>query len=237
MSDNSEKSSSAVSWPAGYRINPRAAGPAIEMINAFSTVPVPVVGDCMGRITGAIGLHPYHSSMELKLCGPAFTVRVRPGDNLMIHKALTMTKPGDVLVIDGGGDLNQALIGGLMRTTALTCKLGGFVIDGAIRDLVEWAEDVIPVYARGHTHRGPTKDGPGEINVPVSCAGLIVNPGDLIMGDPDGVIAVPNFRLDELLPSALAHLKKEEKIRETNLSGTSDPERFDSILRSKGCPI
>src|SRR3546814_6876899 len=73
----------------------------------------------------------------LGLCGPALTVQVRPGDNLMIHKAFMMAQPGDIIVIDGGGDLSQALIGGLMRTTAMTKKIGGFVIDGAIRDLVE----------------------------------------------------------------------------------------------------
>jgi regulator of RNase E activity RraA len=115
----------SVQWPAGYRINPREQTIAAELVDAFRGVPVAVAGDCMGRSIGAIGLRSYHGTLGLTICGPAFTVRVRPGDNLMIHKALTMVQPGDVLVIDGSGDLTQALMGGLMRTTALARKLGG----------------------------------------------------------------------------------------------------------------
>jgi regulator of RNase E activity RraA len=165
------------------------------------------------------------------------TVRVRPGDNLMIHKALMMVQPGDVLVIDGGADVTQALVGGLMRTTCVAKRLGGLVIDGAIRDLLEWAEDGMPIFARGHTHRGPSKDGPGEINVPVSCAGMAVMPGDLIVGDADGVIAVPAADAADVLRRTRLHLEREAKIRETNRLGTADPERFDAVLREKGLPI
>ena len=164
-------------------------------------------------------------------------MRVRPGDNLMIHKAMMMARPGDVIVIDGGGDLTQALVGGLMRTTALARKLAGFVIDGAVRDLVEWAEDGIAIFARGHTHRGPSKVGPGEINISIACAGLAVQPGDLILGDADGVIAVPSAEVAALLPAVRAHLDKEARIRADNERGTSDPERFDAVLREKGLPV
>lgn len=225
------------SWPAGYRINPRAAGPDAETVAAFSDMPVAAIGDSMSRNIGTVGLRQYHRRLETVLCGPAVTVRVRPGDNLMIHKALMMVEPGDVLVIDGGGDVSQALVGGLIRTTCVAKRLGGLVIDGAIRDLCEWAEDGMPIFARGHTHRGPGKDGPGEVNVPVSCAGLVVMPGDLIVGDADGVIAVPADQAADVLAKTRAHLAKEEKIRESNRSGTSDPERFDAVLRAKGLPI
>jgi regulator of RNase E activity RraA len=227
----------SVQWPAGYRINPREQTIAAELVDAFRGVPVAVAGDCMGRSIGAIGLRSYHGTLGLTICGPAFTVRVRPGDNLMIHKALTMVQPGDVLVIDGSGDLTQALMGGLMRTTALARKLGGLIIDGAVRDLVEWAEGGLPVFARGHTHRGPSKEGPGEINVTVSCAGMVVQPGDLILGDADGVIAIPATEVASLLPAVQAHIKKEEAIRASNREGSSDPERFDAILRKKGLPV
>jgi RraA family protein len=162
---------------------------------------------------------------------------VRPGDNLMIHKAISMAAPGDVIVVDGGGDLTQALIGGLMRTTAMTRRIAGFVIHGAIRDLAEWAEGGIAVYATGHTHRGPSKDGPGEVNVPIACAGMAVAPGDLILGDADGVLAIPAAELPALLPRVRAHAAKEDRIRAENSAGTSDPERFNSILRAKGCPV
>nr|WP_296557779.1 RraA family protein [Pigmentiphaga sp.] len=208
-----------------------------ELIARFSGVPVAVAGDCMGRSLGAMGLKAYHENLRLGLCGPALTVQVRPGDNLMIHKALMMARPGDIIVVDGGGDLTQALIGGLMRTTALARRIGGFVIDGAIRDLVEWADGRLPVYARGHTHRGPSKEGPGRINVPIACAGLSVLPGDLVMGDADGVISVPAHEVEALLPRVQAHLRREEAIRHANEHGTSDPERFDAVLRAKGLPV
>ena len=224
-------------WPAGYRIHPRAAGPEAGVVQAFKAIPVAAIGDAMSRNVGAIGLRQYHARLEAVLCGPAVTVRVRPGDNLMIHKALMMVQPGDVLVIDGGGDVSQALVGGLMLTTCLARGLGGLVIDGAIRDLCEWAQDGMPIFARGHTHRGPSKDGPGEINVPVACAGLAVLPGDLIVGDADGVIAVPAAEAAEVLRRSQAHLAREAVIRETNRSGTADPERFDAVLRAKGLPV
>jgi regulator of RNase E activity RraA len=224
-------------WPPGYAVNPRHPGPSAEFVEAFRTVPVAHASDSMGRCTGSIGLNAYHHDVNLTMCGPAFTVRVRPGDNLMIHVALSQAQPGDVIVIDGAGDLTQALIGGLMRTTLMARKLGGIVVDGALRDLAEWAEGGMPVYARGHTHRGPSKDGPGEVNIPIACAGMAVMPGDLILGDADGVVTIPSAAVADLLPKVRAHAAKEEKIRAGNRSGASDPERFNAMLREKGCPV
>ncbi|WP_042884282.1 RraA family protein [Cupriavidus necator] len=226
-----------VQWPAGYRINPRVDGPAPDIVEAFRDMPVAAIGDSMSRNIGTVGLRQYHARLDTVLCGPAVTVRVRPGDNLMIHKALMLVQPGDVLVIDGGGDVTQALVGGLMRTTCMAKQLGGLVIDGAIRDLCEWAPDGMPIFARGHTHRGPSKDGPGEINIPVACAGLAVLPGDLVVGDADGLIAVPAAEAADVLERCRAHLKKEARIRADNAAGTSDPERFDAALRAKGLPV
>src|SRR3546814_5753121 len=111
----------------------------------------------------------------------------------MIHKALVMLEAGDVLVIDGGGDLTQALVGGLMRTTCVAKGLAGLVIDGAVRDVCEWAEDGMPIFEKGHTSRGPSKDGPGEINHQITCAGLAIMPVDLIVGSEDGVLAIPQY--------------------------------------------
>jgi len=224
-------------WPPGWRIDPRVPGPAADIVEAFRGLPAAAIGDAMSRNVGTVGLRQYHARLDTVLCGPAVTVRVRPGDNLMIHKALTMVEAGDVLVIDGGGDVTQALVGGLMRTTCVARGLAGLVIDGAVRDLCEWAGDGMPIFARGHTHRGPSKDGPGEINVPVSVAGLVVMPGDLVVGDADGVIAIPAALAAEVLLKTRAHLAREEKIREQNRTGTSDPERFDAALRARGLPV
>ena len=225
------------SWPQGYRINPRVAAPPADLVDAFRQCPVATVGDCLGRTVGAIGLRPYHGDLRTVLCGPALTVRVRPGDTLLIHKAMFMAQPGDIIVVDGAGDLTQALVGGLMRTTAIARQLGGFVLNGAVRDIAEWAEGGMPIFALGHTHRGPSKDGPGEINVPIACAGLAVNPGDLVIGDADGVIAIPAADVAPLLPAVQSHLAKEARLREANQRGAADPERIDAMLRARGVPV
>ena len=228
---------SSKTWPTGFRIEPCAAPVPAELVQAFRAIPVAVAGDCLGRCIGTVGLRAYHGDLAAVLCGTAFTVRVRPGDNLMIHKALLMARAGDVIVVDGGGDVSQALIGGLMRTTALARGIAGFVIDAAIRDVAEWADGAMPVFARGHTHRGPSKDGPGEINVPVACAGLVVQPGDLVLGDADGVIAIGAGELAALLTKARAQVAREAETRAINAAGGQDAERFDAILRAKGLPI
>lgn len=224
-------------WPVGFYIAERQNTLSAELIDEFRQIPVAVAGDCMGRITGASGLQRYHQDVNISICGPAITVKVRPGDNLMIHKALEQAQPGDVIVIDGGGDLTQALIGGLIRTTAMTKKIAGFVVDGAIRDLAEWADGEIPVFAKGHTHRGPDKSGPGEVNVPVACAGMVVCPGDLVLADSDGALSISPAEAEAILARAKQHLLKEESIRNSNATGTNDPERFNSILRKMGCPL
>ncbi|SHJ41628.1 Regulator of RNase E activity RraA [Aureimonas altamirensis DSM 21988] len=227
----------AAGWPAGFRVNPRVDALPRDLIEAYRTVPSCHAGDVMGRHTGSRGLVPYHRDLSAVMCGPAVTVRIRPGDNLMIHLAMMMAEPGDVIVIDGGGDLSTAVIGGLMRTTALARGIGGFVLDGALRDLAEWAEGGIAAYAMGNTLRGPTKDGPGEVNVPVSCAGMSVSPGDLMLGDGDGVICIPAAQVAALLPLCLAHREKEKAIAASNATGRLDRERFDALLRNKGCPV
>src|ERR1051326_463594 len=113
--------SSHLEWPPGFLINPRVSVLPAELVAAFSTVPTAHASDCLGRSVGAAGLHPYHGIGAM--CGPAVTVRTRPGDNLMIHKAMSMMQPGDVLVVDGGGDVSQAVTGGLMGTSPMVKKL------------------------------------------------------------------------------------------------------------------
>ena len=223
-------------WPPGFTINEQPAVPNPELVEALQGVPSTMVSDCLGRITSAIGLRAYHGDLSLGMCGPAVTVRVRPGDNLMLHKAMTLAHPGEVIVVDAGGDLTTAVAGGLMRLSAIERGLGGFVIDGAIRDIADWAAGELPVYARGHVPRGPSKDGPGEINVPIACAGLAVNPGDLMVGDADGVVAVPRDRLPEVL-SGVRVKEQEEREQRERPTARQDDGTFDRILRAKGCPV
>lgn len=154
----------------------------------FEGIPTSCISDCMNRLSGPLGLPARHGKGNL--LGTALTVRVRPGDNLMIHRALQMGQPGDVLVIDGAGYTERALIGEIMLSVARSRGFLGFVIDGAIRDSQAFLDGDFPCYARDVTHRGPYKDGPGEINVPVSIGGAVVHPGDIVIGDTDGVVFV-----------------------------------------------
>jgi RraA family protein len=171
----------------GFRILPRV-DTAPALVDLFKGLPTSNISDNLSRMSGTVGLSPYHRGGPL--LGVALTVKVRSGDNLLIHKALQLGRPGDVLVIDGGGCTDRALVGDIMKCVAQMRGLAGFVIDGAIRDSAAFRQDDFPCYARGVCHRGPYKEGPGEINVPVSVGGLLVNPGDIVIGDEDGVVVV-----------------------------------------------
>ncbi|WP_407729104.1 RraA family protein [Pseudomonas helleri] len=193
----------------GLRILPRTRQVSAALVDSFRAVPVANVSDCMGRMTaGGTQLRPYHKGGVL--AGPAFTVKARPGDNLMIHKALHLAQPGDVIVVDGGGDLTNALMGELMVATAIKRGLGGIVLNGAIRDIDAIQAGDFPVYAAGITHRGPYKDGPGEINVPIAINGMVINPGDLILGDADGLLCVPFEAAEQILDAALGKCAAEK---------------------------
>ena len=181
--------------------------PAPALIEAFKTAPTSIISDNLSRLPGAVGLRPYHRGGQL--VGAAFTVRTRPGDNLAIHKALELVGPGDVIVVDGGGDETRALIGEIMLNIAKYRGAAGYVIDGAIRDVGALKESDFPVFARAAIHRGPYKSGPGEINVPVSIGGMVVAPGDIVVGDEDGVVSFSQAVAPTLLQAVQAQIKRE----------------------------
>jgi RraA family protein len=181
----------------GFRICPRERKVDAATVARFRSIPVANISDSMSRMTAAgVRLRPMHAGDVL--CGPAITVKTRPGDNLMIHKALDLADAGDIIVVDGGGELTNALIGELMVAHAKARKLGGMILNGAIRDYDAIRAGNFPVFAAGVTHRGPYKDGPGEINVPIAINGMVIAPGDLMIGDGDGALCVP---FDEATPS------------------------------------
>lgn len=180
-----------------------------EILAALGAIPVAALSDNMHRNTGTTGLQPYHKPVRQTMAGTAVTVRSRGGDNLSFLRALEFCRPGDVLSVDAGGDLNNAVVGGILTFYAARIGLAGVVIDGAIRDVAEIREREFPVYARGVTHRGPYKDGPGEINVTVSVGGMVVNPGDIIVGDQDGLLAIPQEGVKELIDKARGVLAAE----------------------------
>lgn len=212
----------------GIQINPRVSA-AAAAIAACRGLPSSAIGDVMGRIPGSVGLAPVNRS-PVAMAGNAFTVRVRAGDNLLIHKALTMLEAGDVLLVDGEGDITRALVGELMMTTAKLRGCVGFVMDGAIRDVDAFEEAKFPCYARGVTPRGPYKDGPGSINVPITIGGMTVNPGDVIVGDSDGIVAIPAAIAEEIAKASWAKVDSEKTTLDEIHSGRYDPAWIDKLL-------
>lgn len=220
----------------GFRIAPSAPPVDPALVEAFRAIPVSIVSDCMSRKTAsAAGIRPHHAGGAL--AGTALTVLTRPGDNLMLHKAIDMARPGDVIVVDGGGDLTNALMGEIMLTLAARRGVAGFVIDGAIRDSEAIAAQKLPVYARGITHRGPYKDGPGEINTVIQAGGMVVHPGDLMLGDGDGVLAVRPAEAPAILQAARATVAKEEAMLAAIAAGTLDRSWVDATLKARGCTV
>jgi len=225
----------------GFQIFARPTDPSkiasAAQIAAARGLATSLLSDNMGRLTGDAGrLRPVHSApAAVDLCGPALTVRTRPGDNLIIHKAIDMISPGEVLVIDGAGELNNALIGEIMASIAKKNGAAGAVVDGAIRDAAALAAMGFPVYAAGYSHRGPYKDGPGEIGGAISVAGMVVNPGDLIVCDADGVLAIAPADADAVIHAARDQLAKETITLKAIADGTLDRSWVDAALRARGC--
>lgn len=219
----------------GFQIAQRTRRVSADTVERFKALPVANVSDVMSRMSAAgPTLRPLHA--EGVLGGAAFTIRTRPGDNLMIHKALLMAEPGDVIVVDAGGDLTNALVGELMLNHARQIGVAGMVINGAVRDYGWIKSNTYPVFAAGVTHRGPYKDGPGEINVPIAIGGMIIEPGDLILGDDDGLVAVPFKDTDAIYAAAHAKHLAETKTLENTLAGKLDAKPWvDETLRKLGC--
>ncbi len=203
-------------------------------IQLLQGIPSSIISDVMGdRLVGTTGLHPINRS-TVSICGNAVTVRVRAGDNLLIHKALEMLKAGDVLVVDGEADVTRALVGEIMMTTAHVRGAIGFVIDGAVRDIDAFEALGFPCWARGISLRGPYKEGPGAINVPVTVGGMLVNPGDIMVGDSDGVVAVPVSLAAEVAAKAADKILVEQETLAAIRAGTYSGAWVDVILKQKG---
>lgn len=218
----------------GFQIFQRRRQVGERHIQAFADIPVANVSDCMARLAaGGPRLRPMHKGGRLG--GPALTVKCRPGDNLMIHKALDMAQPGDVVVVDAGGDLSNSLFGELMVSYAIQRKLGGVVLNGAVRDIDFIASGSFPIYAAGVTHRGPYKDGPGEINVPIAIDGMVIAPGDLVIGDADGLLCVPYDDLEQVLAASREKVALEHKTLSNINAGRHDTSWVDARLKALGC--
>jgi len=210
--------------------------PDARLVAELAQMATSHLSDSMERLYDAgPQLRPMHK--EGKLAGPAYTVKTAPGDNLLVQKALDTARRGDVIVIDAGGFLDSALIGAMMMARARRRGVAGLVIWGAIRDSAEIGAGSYPVFAAGVTCRRPSKNGPGEINVPVVLGGLVVNPGDIIVGDADGLVAIPLEQADRILASAKAIVAREAIARKQIQEGTEDRTWIDKALKEKGYTV
>lgn len=221
----------------GFSVQRRQRRVSAETVEAFRAVPVANVSDCMFRMfAGGAALRPIHDVKGV-VGGPALTVRARPGDNLMLHHALDICEPGDFIVVDAGGDLTTAIMGEIMAAIALKKGVAGIAINGAIRDADEIRRMGLPLFACGITHRGPYKNGPGEINTPISLGGTVIEPGDLVLGDGDGLLSVAYDMTETVLAAAQKkHAAEQEEIAQIE-AGTNNRSWVMKALRDGGCDI
>lgn len=220
----------------GFQIRKRNRAVSADMIGKFAQLPVANVSDVMSRMSaGGSRLRQMHDGTMM--AGAAVTVKTRPGDNLLVHKALTLAGPNDVIVVDAGGDLTNAIIGEIMVAFAIKRGIAGIVINGAIRDAAALRSGSFPVFAAGVTHRGPYKDGPGEINTSIAIDGMVIHPGDLIIGDEDGLLCIPYDQAEPVYQATLAKHAIEEKMMADIASGTLDTTWIDNTLTRLNCDI
>ena len=223
----------------GKRIYLQRNMPDPAIMEQFRSIPASNTADVMNR---SCAMNPrirlVSKPKAQMVVGPAFTVKCRAGDNLALHAALNYCQEGDMLVVSNEEDTTRALMGEVMMAYLyLQKKVAGIVIDGPIRDIDEIGHWDFPVYATGTTPGGPYKEGPGEVNVPISCGGIMVYPGDIILADPDGVIAIPRRDAATILEDAKKFQAADEGKLEKTREGTINRSWVDKALADKGFEI
>lgn len=222
-------------FQAGIRNLPRVEGTSPALRERLAGLPTAILSDSMFRSVGTAHLVAIHSAG--KLVGNAVTVKTRPGDNLMIHKAFDALEAGDVLVVDAGGSVDNAIVGELIMQMAIERGVKGIVVDGAVRDVAAFRAAGFPCYARGVTHKGPYKDGPGEVNVPVAIDGMVVHPGDVIIGDEDGLLTIRSDDAESVLTKALTLIEKEREIMTRIRANSLDRQWIEPLLQQRGYKV
>ncbi len=225
--------------PVGKRIYLQRELPDPAVVEQFKSIPASNTADCMER---SCAMHPrirlVSSPAAPVMAGPAFTVKGRAGDNLALHAALNLCREGDVIVVSNEGDETRSLIGAVMMTwLCFYKKAAGIVIDGPIRDIDEIGKWDFPVYCTGTTPGGPYKEGPGEVNVPIACGNISVNPGDVIVGDADGVICIPRKDSPAVLEAAKKFRANDKKKEAASKDGSVDRSWVERTLEAKGFEI
>jgi regulator of RNase E activity RraA len=222
----------------GFRLKYEFERPDPETVSGLSRHQTPDISDLMNRL---YAMEPEIRNMtdpDLRLVGPALTVKVYPGDNLMVHKALDVAQPGDVIVVDTSSSSLTAVLGDLVCTKARHRGIAGFIVDGLIRDLpaIRRLGD-FPVFARDVTPKGPLHRGPGEIGHPISCGGIVVNSGDVIVADLNGVVVVPRDISDELLARLDSKAAKESDYVSAVARGDFNNDWVDAMLEANGVEV
>lgn len=222
----------------GNRVFLKRPMPRQELLDGFAGIPAANIADTMGRSCAMNPRIKLMSGAQGTMVGPALTVKARAGDNLFIHQALDMCLPGDIIVVSNDEDQTRSLMGEVMFTYAqYQRKLGGLVLDGAIRDTDALRQMSLPVYATGSTPGGPHKEGPGEINVPIACGGISVNPGDIIVADSDGIIVIPLKDAPAVLEAAKKFHEQDAAKIEAAKNGTSNRAWVAKTIQAKNVEI
>jgi regulator of RNase E activity RraA len=222
----------------GFRIRGDWERPDDATVAGLKTFETPAISDLMNRLYSmGMAIRPL-TDANLGLAGPALTVKVFPGDNLMVHKALDIAQPGDVVVVDASSSSLTAVLGDLVSTKARHRGITGFVVDGLIRDLPAIrALGDFPVFARGVSPIGPMHRGPGEIGYPIAAGGIVVDPGDVIVGDLNGVVVVPRDIADDLLQRLMERRTVEADYTAAVARGEFDNSWVDGILERSGVVV
>jgi regulator of RNase E activity RraA len=218
----------------GFRVFLNTPRPPAALVEGFRGVPTGHICDAMDRLS-AMQPHLRPLRPDLHLCGPALTVRTRPGDNLMVWKAIDVAQPGDVLVIATYDHSTVSTFGEFVVMAAKAKGIAGLVCDGLCRDVSGIRAAGIPTYAAGHAPSSPSKDGPGEIGAPITCGGLVVHAGDMVVGDEDGVVVVPLADAEAVCAALVAIRDKEARMQAAIQAGQLVPAWVDEALTAKGC--
>lgn len=219
----------------GFRMRRDIERAAPDVIAGFAAFETPEISDLMNRLYTMNSAIRSLTAPGLRLLGPACTVKAFPGDNLMVHKSLDIVQPGDVVVVDASSSTMTAVLGDLISMKARHRGIAGFVVDGLVRDLpaiLRLAD--FPVFARGVTPIGPLHRGPGEINYPVSAGGIVVNPGDVIVGDLNGVVVVPRELAGELLERLQTRAPAEKAYADSVAKGQFSNDWVNRALEASG---
>lgn len=224
--------------PVGFRIYTAVDRPEKERVALLDGIPGCYLTDFMNR---SYCMRPYiRPQTDHYMIGTAITVKAPMGDNLMIHKAIDLAQEGDVIVVDGEGGTDRSVVGEMMVRRAAEKGIRGIVVDGMTRDAAGIRKAGIAVFSRGSTMKGSNRNGPGEINVPISCGGLAVLPGDVVIGDADGVVIVRKDDIEQIAEQARAKFEREkEKVANIEAGGKIGGDRswIDKSLTEKGITI